>query len=381
MPRLPDHLDHNEHGPLAAGLSRATRRHLRIWLWTGALLTAALVTLGGATRLTQSGLSIVEWTPLVGVIPPLSESAWEEAFAAYRQYPEYRQLRPGMTLAEYKGIFVLEYLHRLAARTVGLAFLIPFAVFWSRGALRPPLLRRLFALFGLGAAQGVMGWLMVASGLVERPYVDPLRLAAHLALAFAIFATCLWTAADLGRAAPPAAGARPRPSLGPGLALFGVLLALQVLYGALVAGLDAGYAFNTWPRMAGDWLPPAPWRLEPWPLNLVENLATVQWIHRWLALALVVVAVGLLLRQRRPGADPIEARWSLAVALLVAVQAALGVATLVWFVPIPVALAHQAVALALFGAWILWWHRAKTLRGTRPSSTHAAISPARPNSA
>lgn len=363
MPHLPDHPHRSENGPLAAGLGRATRRRLRIWLWTGALLTAALVTLGGATRLTQSGLSIVDWAPLVGVIPPLSESAWEEAFAAYRQYPEYRLLRPEMTLAEYKGIFLLEYLHRLAARALGLAFLIPFAIFWSRGALRPPLVRRLLVLFGLGAAQGVMGWIMVASGLVERPYVDPLRLAAHLALAFAIVATCLWTAADLGRTAPRPAGARPGRNLG--LALVGVLLALQLLYGALVAGLDAGYAFNTWPRMAGGWLPPAPWRLEPWPLNLVDNLATVQWIHRWLALALVVVAVGLALRQRRPGADPVEARWSWAVAVLVAVQAALGVATLVWFVPIPLALAHQAVALALFGAWTLWWHRA----GTPPGRT------------
>lgn len=353
-------------------MRRPTRRHLRIWLWTGALLTAALVTLGGATRLTQSGLSIVEWAPLVGVIPPLSEPAWEEAFAAYRQYPEYRQLRPEMTLAEYQGIFLLEYLHRLLARTIGLVFLVPFALFWLRGALRGPLLRRLLMLFALGAAQGVMGWLMVASGLVERPYVDPLRLAAHLSLAFAIFATCLWTAADLGRSAPRQAD--PRRGANPSLALFGALLALQVIYGALVAGLDAGFAFNTWPRMAGGWLPPAPWRLEPWPLNLVDNIATVQWIHRWLALVLVVLAAGLYLRKRRPGSDLVEARWSLAVVALVAVQALLGVATLIWFVPLTLALAHQAVALALFGAWTLWWHRSRPRpaprRAVSPTSRH-----------
>lgn len=334
---------------------------LRLWLWTGAFLVAALVTLGGATRLTQSGLSIVEWAPLMGVVPPRTEAAWEEAFAAYRQYPEYRQLRPDMTLEGYKRIFVLEYLHRLLARAIGLAFVVPFTIFWLRGALRPPLLRRLLLLFGLGAAQGVLGWLMVASGLVDRPYVDPLRLAAHLALAFTIFAVCLWTAADLGRST-----ARPADALSgrnPGLLALGALLALQVLYGALVAGLDAGYAFNTWPRMAGSWLPPAPWRLEPWALNLVENLATVQWIHRWLALALLAVAAGLFLRTRRADADPVEAAWSRAVLALLAFQVALGVATLVQFVPLALALAHQAVALALVGAWTLWWHRASRAPG------------------
>jgi len=332
------------------------RKRLRLWLWTGALLVAALVTLGGATRLTQSGLSIVEWAPLMGVVPPLSEADWQEAFAAYREYPEYRQLRPDMTLAGYKRIFVLEYLHRLLARAIGLAFVVPFAIFWLRGALSPPLLRRLLVLFGLGAAQGVMGWVMVASGLVDRPYVDPLRLAAHLALAFTIFAVCLWTAADLGRSAPRPEHARTGRNLA--LLALGALLALQVLYGALVAGLDAGYAFNTWPRMAGEWLPPAPWRLDPWALNLVDNRATVQWIHRWLAVALLAVAAGLYLHQRRAGADLIEAAWSRAVLALLACQGLLGVATLVLFVPLALALAHQLVALALVGAWTLWWHRA-----------------------
>lgn len=343
-----------------------TRRRLRLWLWTGAFLTAALVSLGGATRLTQSGLSIVEWAPLMGVVPPLTEVAWEAAFAAYRQYPEYRQLRPDLTLDGYKSIFVLEYLHRLLARTIGLVFLVPFVVFWLRGALHPPLVRRLLMLFGLGMAQGVMGWLMVASGLVDRPYVDPLRLAAHLGLAFAIFAVCLATAADLGASTPHRAPGERRDL---GLLALGALLGLQTLYGALVAGLDAGYAFNTWPLMAGGWFPPAAWRLEPWARNLVDNAATVQWIHRWLALVLVAVATGLYLRERRAAADPFAAAWSRAVLALLALQAALGVATLVGFVPLGLALAHQVTALALVGAWTLWWHRT---RAGRPGATARA---------
>lgn len=353
---------------LAAHLPERRRRHLRIWLWSGAALTFAILVVGGITRLTQSGLSIVEWAPLVGVVPPLNEAQWEEAFAAYQRYPEYQQLRPDMTLAEYKTIFFWEYVHRLLARTIGLVFVVPFAWFWARGYLRSSLTKRLLVLFGLGALQGFMGWFMVASGLVDRPSVAHERLAAHLVLAFSIFAVCVWTAADLlprplrfRASRPSAAGARQAGNLRGWLVAFGVLFGLQVVYGAFVAGLDAGFAFNTYPLMAGSWLPPAAWHLEPAIRNLVDNIATVQWIHRTLPVLLLAVSVVLVVRSLRPrdgsGSEPTDARWATAVLVFVLVQAGLGIATLVLFVPVWLAVLHQAVALALFGVWLSWLHR------------------------
>ena len=329
-------------------------RGIRIWLWTGAILTLAILVIGGITRLTQSGLSIVEWAPLVGVVPPLTEAQWEEAFAAYRQYEEYRQLRPDMTLAEYKTIFFWEYLHRLVARGIGLVFLVPFALFWLQGLLHRRLMGALLGLLALGALQGAMGWVMVASGLADEPTVDHIRLALHLGLAFLIFGTCVWLAAGLGPRRAP--GRIPRWARPAALAV-GALLALQVAYGAFVAGLDAGYAFNTFPKMAGGWWPPSPWRLDPLLVNLVDNLATVQWIHRWLAFALLGAAAAAFVAQKVRGVDPLATTWSGVVLVLLSVQALVGILTLVWFVPIPLAVAHQAIALVIFGAWVLWWHR------------------------
>lgn len=332
------------------------------------MLTFAILVVGGITRLTQSGLSIVEWAPLVGVVPPLNEAQWEEAFAAYQRYPEYQQLRPDMTLAEYKTIFFWEYVHRLLARTIGVVFVVPFAWFWARGYLRAPLAKRLLVLFGLGALQGFMGWFMVASGLVDRPSVAHERLAAHLVLAFSIFAVCVWTAADLlprpsrfRAARPSAADARQAGDLRGWLVAFGVLFGIQVVYGAFVAGLDAGFAFNTYPLMAGSWLPPAAWHLEPAIRNLIDNIATVQWIHRTLPVLLLVVSVVLVVRSLRArdgsGSEPTDPRWATALLVFVLVQAGLGIATLVLFVPIWLAVLHQAVALALFGVWLSWLHR------------------------
>ena len=338
-------------------------RWIRIWLWTGAFLTLAILVIGGITRLTQSGLSIVEWAPLVGVIPPLNEAQWEDAFAAYRQHEEYRQLRPDMSLAEYKSIFYWEYLHRLVARGIGLVFLVPFAWFWMRGVLSRRLLLALLGLLGLGALQGGMGWLMVASGLADEPTVDHVRLALHLGLAFLIFGTCVWLAAALG--AKRSLGARP-PWVRPVALSVGVLLAIQVAYGAFVAGLDAGYAFNTFPTMAGGWWPPSPWRLEPVLANLIDNLATVQWIHRWLAFVLLGAAAGAFLAHMVRGVDEVATAWSGVVLALLAVQAVVGILTLVWFVPIPLAVAHQAIALLIFGGWVLWWHRLSGSPDLRP---------------
>lgn len=346
---------------LGAELSAPRRRRLTWWLLSGALLTFAMLVVGGITRLTQSGLSIVEWAPLMGVFPPVGEAQWQEAFDAYKRFPEYQQLRPDMTLAEYRFIFYWEYAHRLLARVIGVVFLVPFLLFLARGYLRGPLLRRLLVLFGLGALQGLMGWVMVASGLVDRPSVAHERLAAHLLLAFAIFGVCLWTAADLW----PSILVRGRSAwrwtarVRVWLVVFGVLLVVQVMYGAFVAGLDAGLAFNTWPRMAGGWLPPAAWRLEPPLRNLLDNIATVQWLHRTLPSLLLLVALGLFGAAWRPAARGNGGRHrTMATALLAAVlvQAGLGIATLLAFVPVWLAAMHQAMALLLFGVWLAWLH-------------------------
>lgn len=344
---------------LGAELPAARRRHLTWWLLAGAALTFAMLVVGGITRLTQSGLSIVEWAPLMGVMPPIGEAQWQEAFDAYKRYPEYQQLRPTMTLAEYRFIFYWEYAHRLLARAIGVVFLVPFLVFLARRYLRGPLLRRLLLLFGLGALQGLMGWLMVASGLVDRPSVAHERLAAHLLLAFTIFAVCLWTAADLWPSPAPGRGStRWVKRLHAWLVAFGVLLVLQVTYGAFVAGLDAGLAFNTWPLMAGGWWPPAAWRLDPPLRNLLDNIATVQWIHRTVPVLLLLVAVFLLIAAWRRAGPDAAAHRGFGVALLagVLVQATLGILTLVSFVPLWLAATHQAVALVLFGVWVGWLH-------------------------
>jgi len=360
---------------LAGHLTERRRRHLRLWLVSGAALTFVILVVGGITRLTESGLSIVDWEPLMGVVPPLSEADWQAAFAEYQRFPEYQLLRPDMTLAEYRFIYLWEYVHRLLARTIGVVFIVPFLVFWARGYLRGPLTRRLLLILALGAAQGLMGWLMVASGLVDEPAVAHERLAAHLVLAFAVFGACLWTAADFlpapgGRASlgrPPVA--RGRAKLRRLLLWFGAVLAVQVVYGAFTAGLDAGRAFNTYPLMAGSPLPPEPWRLEPPLLNLVDNIAVVQWLHRTLPLVLLGLAVWLVVVARRfearnkhaaaeefLGGDQ-HVRWAVGLLAVVVIQFGLGITTLLLFVPLPVAVIHQAVALVLFGVTLLWLHR------------------------
>jgi heme a synthase len=334
------------------------RAHLRAWLWSGAALTFVILVVGGITRLTQSGLSIVDWQPLMGVVPPLSEAQWQESFDRYRQFPEYQQLRRGMTLDEYRFIFFWEYLHRMVARLIGLVFLVPFLVFLAKGYFDRPLLRRALLLFGLGALQGFMGWYMVSSGLADQPHVSHYRLAIHLAIAFAIFGCCVWFALDLReRAAGPPVDPEARRRLTPALYLLGGLLGVQILWGALVAGLKAGRYFNTFPLMGGGWIPPNALGLDPLALNLVENPFTVQWLHRVLGTALAVVAVLVHLRVRRVAPDRATRRLSAAFVLLVLAQYALGVLTLLLHVPVSLGVAHQAAAMVIFGVWLAWLHR------------------------
>lgn len=336
------------------------RRPMRAWLWSVALMTLGVVVVGGITRLTLSGLSIVDWDPLVGVIPPLSESAWQEAFARYQQFPEYRSWRGDMTLDQFKSIYFWEYLHRLLARTIGLVFVVPFVVFWARGWLDRPLLRRALLLFGLGTLQGLMGWLMVQSGLVDRPAVSHYRLAAHLSLAFLIFGLALWLIRELsvGEERVPV-DVQARHLMERGLAVVGTLLAVQIVWGAFVAGLRGGKFYPTFPLMGGRWVPRELFYLDDRALNFIANPIAVQWAHRVIGTALLLAVLAFVFAVLRAPTDAHSRRYSVALLVMVAVQYALGILTLLARVPVSLGVAHQATALLLFAVWLAWLHHVR----------------------
>ena len=329
------------------------------WVFVLALMTAAMVLIGGLTRLTEAGLSIVVWQPLVGAIPPLSDEAWNQAFAQYQQYPEYQTLNYGMALADFKRIFLIEFVHRLWGRLIGVAFLVPFVFFFIkgafRGATRRPLLQSLLGVFALGGVQAFLGWYMVSSGLVERPEVSAYRLALHLAVGLVIFLTLLTIALHLIR--------RPMPDLDEVKAArrlrrwAGRLLLLAfvtVIAGSFVAGLDAGLTYNTFPLMDGRLIPDGYFSLMPVWRNFFENVATVQFDHRVLGMLTGLSAIVMWAMLRR-AIQPRKARVALYhVGAMGLIQPALGIATLVNVVPVPLALTHQAGALALLAS-ILWY--------------------------
>jgi cytochrome c oxidase assembly protein subunit 15 len=328
-------------------MNAAARRPIAYWLFACCAMVFATLIVGGVTRLTHSGLSIVEWQPLVGTIPPLSQGDWLDLFAKYQLTPEFQQVNLAMTLDEFKFIFWWEWVHRLLGRTIGLVFFLPFLWFLLRGQLDRALWPKLFSFFVLGGLQGAMGWYMVKSGLVDDPRVSQYRLTAHLGLAFLIFGLMLWTALDLLRARVP------RPSSPAGLRRFAAALAglvfFMVLTGGLVAGIHAGLAYNSFPLMNGDFMPEQMWLIEPWWLNLFSNIGTVQFDHRLVAWALIFLIPILWWRGRGANLPP-RARLALDVFLgWLAVQVALGITTLLLVVPVGLAAAHQAGAMVLFG--------------------------------
>jgi cytochrome c oxidase assembly protein subunit 15 len=325
---------------------------VRWWLLSVAALIAIMVLVGGATRLTESGLSIVEWKPVTGALPPLNDAEWTRAFEAYKTIPQYRELNAGMALSEFKTIFWWEWSHRLLGRVIGAAYLLPFLFFLWRGALVGDLRKRLWLIFGLGALQGVVGWWMVASGLSERVEVSQYRLATHLVLALLIFASIVWTVRGLTERTPLAANIRLRAT---SLALL-VLTFVQLYFGALVAGLRAGLVYNTWPAMDGSAFIPSAARLwfeDPWWRNLFENALTVQFEHRMTAYALFALAVfhALDATRARAGAAAVSGAWWLVAAITL--QASLGILTLLYQVPLALALAHQVVAIGVLTLAIL----------------------------
>jgi cytochrome c oxidase assembly protein subunit 15 len=340
---------------LAQAAPAPAGRAVAAWLLVCAALAAAMVVVGGITRLTHSGLSIVEWQPLVGTIPPLSEADWQAVFERYQQTPEYKLVNKGMSLAEFKGIFWWEYFHRLLGRAIGFVFLVPLLWFGWRGRIDGQLGWRLVGVFVLGALQGGMGWYMVASGLVDEPRVSHLRLTAHLGIAFLILGAMLWIAFDLlwPRRVKAGRGTVARARLATVVA---ALVFVQVLAGGLVAGIRAGKAYNTFPLMNGHLVPPETFVLEPWWLNFFNNMATVQLDHRLLAWLLLLLAPWLWLRVRRSGAN-YPARLGASLLLgLTALQFGLGVATLLAVVPVGLAAAHQGVATLVFAAALFTAH-------------------------
>ncbi|MBV8917126.1 COX15/CtaA family protein [Bradyrhizobium sp.] len=324
---------------------------VRCWLISVAVLIAAMVLVGGVTRLTESGLSIVEWKPVSGVLPPLSDQAWTDAFEAYKQIPQYQEINADMTLSEFKTIFWWEFSHRLLGRVIGAAYLLPFLFFLWRGALTGELRKRLWSIFALGALQGVIGWWMVASGLTERVEVSQYRLATHLVLALVIFAAIVWTFREIKGEVPP--DAPPRVKF-VGRAIL-VVTFVQIYLGALVAGLRAGLVYNTWPAIDGGFVPTAArlWYEDPWWRNLFENALTVQFDHRMMAYALFLLALWHAVdatRSRAPSAIS-NGAWLLFAAIMV--QAVLGILTLLGQVPLPLALTHQAVAIVVLTLAVL----------------------------
>ena len=320
---------------------------IRRWLWIVAALVFGMVVVGGATRLTESGLSITEWKLVTGMLPPLGEAAWLAEFDKYKQIPQFAQLFPDMTLSGFRIIYFWEWGHRLLGRLLGFAFAVPLAWFWWRGHLTVGLKVKLLALLALGGLQGAVGWWMVQSGLAERVEVSQYRLALHLLLASVTFAALVWVATGLR---PVAAEAGPLRLRLTAFALLGLTL-VQIGLGALVAGLRAGLTYNTWPLMDGRLVPP--WadltRQSPGWSNLFENVTTVQFDHRMTAYALLALALWHAwdARHTLPGTG--TARRAAVVAGLVLVQAALGIATLLLAVPLHAALAHQAVAMLVLG--------------------------------
>jgi cytochrome c oxidase assembly protein subunit 15 len=324
-----------------------------IWLFAIAGLIGLMVVVGGLVRLTGSGLSITEWQPVTGVIPPLTEADWQAEFAKYQGTPQYELINRAMGLAGFKSIYWWEWAHRLLGRVLGVVFFVPFVVFWRQGRFDRLLAVRLAVIFLLGAAQGALGWWMVQSGLEpSRVAVSQYRLAAHLGLAIILFGYILWTALEV-------IGARHTKimavsSLRIWTIVLAVLVFLQILLGALMAGIGAGHAFSDWPTYGGQWVPFGLFDLSPWWLNHFENPIMVHFQHRTVGYAVAAMVVALYVATKRAGGDKPQRSAAIHALLIVALQIALGVLTVVSGVSVPIAALHQVGALLLFGT-ALWW--------------------------
>jgi len=334
--------------------SKATNENRAIarWLLLCCSLVFVMVILGGVTRLTGSGLSMVDWQPATRVLPPLTDEAWQRTFELYQATPEFQKINPTMDVHGFKGIFWLEYVHRLLGRSIGIIFLVPFLVFVWQGFIRRDEWLKYGTMFLLGGLQGVIGWYMVKSGLVDNPHVSQYRLTAHLVAAFLIYAYMFWVAMSL---LSPSPAGKSHPWFGKSVALT-AMISLTVISGGFVAGLKAGKIYNTFPKMGDYWIPPDVTALEPWWRNVFENLATVQLDHRILAFTtftLIIVFWFRIPKQNLPARAKKGVNALLHTGIL---QVALGITTLLLVVPIPLAAAHQAVAMLLFTVALFLCH-------------------------
>ena len=332
-------------------------RRVATWLLICCALVFAMVVLGGVTRLTGSGLSMADWRPVTGILPPLSESDWARTFELYQQTPEFQKINSHMQVDDFKSIFWLEFLHRLLGRTIGLVFFLPFVVFVYKGYIEKREWPKYALMFVLGGLQGVLGWYMVKSGLIDNPHVSQYRLTAHLFAAFLIYSTMFWVA--LSRLYPPD---KERHSwYGKTAALTG-MISLTILSGGFVAGLKAGKIYNTFPLMGDKWLPPGLTALEPFWRNLFENMATVQFDHRILAITTFVLTVAFWYFARKSDLSQRSKRAVNALLHTAVLQVLLGITTLLLAVPVFLGASHQGVAMLLFTVALYVLH---SLRGER----------------
>ena len=323
-----------------------------IWLAVCAFLIFAMIILGGVTRLTHSGLSMVEWRPLIGIIPPIGEVEWLNVFGQYKQSPEYQQVNLGMSLSEFKSIFYFEYAHRVLGRLIGLVFLVPLLIFWYQKRLSRPLGISLVSVFILGGLQGLLGWYMVKSGLVDEPRVSQYRLTAHLGLAAALFGTLLWimTGVAISNKVKELIHDQRIKRI---IFSLVVLIYLMILLGGLVAGLRAGLVWNTFPLMGDTFIPIGLYEQSPWYLSIFEDRTTVQFHHRMVAYCISALAAFLLVAVVRSDVSRPYKVIVVSWCLLIGSQVVLGILTLLKVVPVPLAALHQGVALLVFGGGVI----------------------------
>lgn len=321
------------------------------WLLTCAVVIFGMILLGGVTRLTDSGLSMVEWRPLMGIIPPLNQNDWQALFLKYQQFPEYQKINLGMSMSEFKIIFMYEYLHRVLGRLIGLLFFIPFVYFYFSGRISPQLLPKLLLMLVLGGCQGLMGWYMVKSGLVDVPHVSQYRLTAHLGLAIIIYGFIIWTA--FGLISKPS---NQPLGLGKPACILSGLVFLMILSGGLVAGTKAGYAYSTWPLMGDRFIPMGLYDMSPAWLSAFENITTIQFNHRMFAYLIAILMIIFSVIALRSNITRKVRLGIYSMLVLLVVQICLGISTIIFHVPVATAAAHQVGAVALLTALLFVSH-------------------------
>ena len=326
-------------------------RQIAYWLFFCAAVIFGMILLGGVTRLTSSGLSMVDWKPIMGVIPPMTQTDWQEMFLKYQQFPEYQKINVGMSLEDFKPIFMYEYLHRVLGRLIGVIFIVPFLFFYFSRRIKTGLTPKLVIMLIGGGCQGLLGWYMVKSGLVDNPHVSQYRLTAHLGAAVLIYGFILWTAFGLVLTARAQPVELQRFSMG-----LSALIYLMILSGGLVAGTHAGNAYSTWPLMGDSFVPAGLYAMTPAWLSAFEDITTIQFNHRMFAYLIVALVVAFAIRAFRFG---IVGRLKVGIFCLIGLlgmQVTLGISTLIFYVPIPVAAAHQVGAVALLTASLFISH-------------------------